>query len=81
MVILNRVCDIARVLQSDWLMTFFDNPPSHGHDISIFGTMRQNAISCLHAKQEIACHIKIFSKPLFDERHQNDKMRIITCPP
>jgi hypothetical protein len=60
-------------------MTFFDNPLSHGHDVSIFGVMQQNAISCLHAKQEIARRIEIFSV-LFDERHQNDKTRIITCP-
>jgi hypothetical protein len=62
-------------------MTFFDNPPSHGHDVSIFGTMQRNTISCLRAKQGIARRIKIFSEPLFDERHQNDKMRIVTCPP
>jgi hypothetical protein len=62
-------------------MTFFDNPPSHGHDISIFGLMQQNAIYCLRAKQGIACHIKIFSAPLFDKRCQNDKTRIVTCPP
>jgi hypothetical protein len=62
-------------------MTFFDNPLSHGHDISIFGAMRQNAISCLARKQEIAHRIKIFSAPLFDERCQSDKTRIVTCPP
>jgi hypothetical protein len=60
---------------------FFDNPPSHGHDISIFGAMQQNTISCLCAKQGITRHIKIFSSPLFDERRQNDKTRIVTCPP
>jgi hypothetical protein len=32
-------------------------------------------------KQEIARRIKVFSKPLFDERHQNDKTRIVTFPP
>jgi hypothetical protein len=62
-------------------MTFFNNPPSHGHDIIIFGVMRQNAISCLWAKQGFARRIKIFSAPLFDERCQNDKTRIVTCPP
>jgi hypothetical protein len=36
---------VARVLRSDWLMTFFDNPPSHGHDVSIFGAMRRNRTS------------------------------------
>jgi hypothetical protein len=39
-------------------MTFFDNPPSHGHDVSSFGAMRRNAISCLRAKQEIARRIE-----------------------
>jgi hypothetical protein len=43
--------------------------------------MRQNAISCLRAKQEIARCIEIFSAPLFDDRRQNDKTRIITCLP
>jgi hypothetical protein len=43
--------------------------------------MQQNAISCLHARQEIAHRIKFFSAPLFDDRHQNDKTRIVTCPP
>jgi hypothetical protein len=61
-------------------MIFFDNPPSHGHDVSIFGAMQQNVISCLCTKQEIAHRIKVFSMPLFDERHQNDKMRIVTFP-
>jgi hypothetical protein len=32
-------------------------------------------------KQEIAHRIKIFSMPLFDERHQNDKTKIVTCLP
>jgi hypothetical protein len=63
-------------------MTFFDNPPFlHGHDISIFGVMQQNAISCLCGEQEIACCIEIFSVPLFDERRQNNETRIVTCPP
>jgi hypothetical protein len=60
---------------------FFNNPPLHGHDISIFDMMQQNAISCLHAKQGNARHIKIFSSPLLDERRQNNKTRIVTCPP
>jgi len=70
-VILNRACDVARrtshvarVLRSDWLMTFFDNPPSHGHDVSTFVAMRRNAISCLRAKQGIGRRIEIFSAPL-----------------
>jgi hypothetical protein len=62
-------------------MTFFDNPPSHGHDVSIFGAIGRNAISCLRAKQEIARRIEIFSAPLFEERRQNDKTRIVSCPP
>jgi hypothetical protein len=33
------------------------------------------------AKQGIAQRIDFFSAPLFDERRQNDKTRIITCPP
>jgi hypothetical protein len=72
---------LARVLRSDWLMTFFDNQPSHGHDVSSFGAMRRNAICCLREKQEIARRIEIFRAPLFDERRQNDKTRIVTCPP
>jgi hypothetical protein len=43
--------------------------------------MQQNVISCLRAKQGIARCIEIFSAPIFDERRQNDKMRIVTCPP
>jgi hypothetical protein len=43
--------------------------------------MQRNAISCLHAKQGITRHIEILSAPLFDERHQNNKTRIITCLP
>jgi hypothetical protein len=67
-------------------MTFFDNPPSHGHDVSIFGAMRRNQehTKCdflFGPKQEIARRIEIFSAPLFDERRQNDKTRIVSCPP
>jgi hypothetical protein len=62
-------------------MTFFDNPPSHGHDVSSFGAMRRNAICCLRAKKEIARRIEIFSAPLFEDRRQNDKTRIVTRRP
>jgi hypothetical protein len=48
----------AQVRRSDWPMTFFDNPPSHGHDVSIFGAMRRNAISCLpgQTRNRISSH-------------------------
>jgi hypothetical protein len=59
-------------------MTFFNNPLSHGHDVSIFGTMQWQMLFlvCMpNKKSHIASNIKIFSAPLFDERCQNDKMR------
>ena len=74
----------AWVLRSDWLMTFFDDPSSHGHDVSIFGTMGRNwkshVTSKFLARHFLMRDVKTIKRELSLARHDEWRWRCALWP-